>query len=84
MILQNIAMTGRGMSLFAKVEVASQITKTGPCNEDPLAPHFYIVKIGFTGVYIIFLNFLSKDFHFYCRKILQYIARACLRNVEPV
>ena len=22
---------------------------------DPLKPHFYIVKLGFTGVYIIFL-----------------------------
>ena len=24
-------------------------------NSDPLAPNFYIVKLGFTGVYIIFL-----------------------------
>ena len=26
------------------------------CNEDPLTPHFYysIVKLGYTGVYIIF------------------------------
>ena len=23
------------------------------CNVDPLGPHFYIVKMGFTGVYII-------------------------------
>ena len=30
------------------------ITKTSPCNEDPFTPHFYIVKLGFTGVYIIF------------------------------
>ena len=28
------------------------ITKTSPCNEDPLTPHFYIVKLGFAGVYI--------------------------------
>ena len=34
------------------------ITKTSPCNEDPLIPHFYIVKLGFTGVYIIFLFLL--------------------------
>ena len=27
---------------------------TCPCNVDPLTPHFYIVKLGFTGVYIIF------------------------------
>ena len=26
-------------------------------NFDPLKPHFYIVKLGFTGVYIIFLIF---------------------------
>ena len=32
--------------------------KTSPCNEDPLTPHFYIVKLGFTGVYIIFLFLL--------------------------
>ena len=31
------------------------ITKTRLCNLDPLKPHFYIVKLGFTGVYIIFL-----------------------------
>ena len=31
------------------------ITKTSSCNEDPLTPHFYIVKLGFTGTYIIFL-----------------------------
>ena len=24
-------------------------------NFDPLKPHFYIVKLGFTGVYIMFL-----------------------------
>ena len=35
------------------------ITKTSPCDEDPLTPHFYIVKLGFTGVCIIFL-FCSK------------------------
>ena len=31
------------------------ITKTYLYNFDPLNPHFYIVKLGFTGVYIIFL-----------------------------
>ena len=31
------------------------ITKTCLYNFDPLEPHFYIVKLGFTGVYIIFL-----------------------------
>ena len=31
------------------------ITKTCLYNFDPLEPHFYIVKLGFTGVYINFL-----------------------------
>ena len=33
----------------------NHITKTYLYNFDPLKPHFYIVKLGFTGVYIIFL-----------------------------
>ena len=32
-----------------------------PCNEDPLTPHFYIVKLGCTGVYII-SYFCSKTY----------------------
>ena len=31
------------------------ITKTCLYNFDPFKPHFYIVKLGFTGVYNIFL-----------------------------
>ena len=27
---------------------------------DPLKPQFYIVKLGFTGVYIFFLNYAQK------------------------
>ena len=34
------------------------ITKTYLHNFDHLKPHFYIVKLGFTGVYIIFLFLL--------------------------
>ena len=30
-------------------------------NIDPLKPHFYIVKLGFTGVYIIFLILAQKQ-----------------------
>ena len=36
------------------------ITKTCLYNVDPLKPHFYIVKLGFTGVYIIFLISAQK------------------------
>ena len=31
---------------------------TCPCNVYPLTPHFYIVKLGFTGVHFIFLFLL--------------------------
>ena len=36
------------------------ITKTRLYNFAPLKPHFYIVKLGFTGVYIIFLISAQK------------------------
>ena len=36
------------------------ITKTCLYNFDPLKPHFYIVKLGFTGVYVIFLISAQK------------------------
>ena len=36
------------------------ITKTYLFNFDPLKPHFYIVKLEFTGVYIIVI-FLLKN-----------------------
>ena len=36
------------------------ITKTFLYNFDPLKPHFYIVKLRFTGVYIIFLISAQK------------------------
>ena len=31
----------------------SYIRKTCPCDSFPLTPHFYTVKLGFTGVFII-------------------------------
>ena len=36
------------------------ITKTCLYNFGPLKPHFYIVKLGFTGVYITFLISAKK------------------------
>ena len=36
------------------------ITKTCLYKADPLKPHFYIVKLGFTGVYIILLIYLTE------------------------
>ena len=38
----------------------ANIMKTCLYNFDPIKPYFYIVKLGFTGVYIIFLNFAQK------------------------
>ena len=37
------------------------ITKTYLYNFDPLKPHFYIVELRFTGVFIIFFLFLLKN-----------------------
>ena len=39
---------------FDAIGDATTITKTRLYNFDPLKPHFYIVKLGFTGVCIIF------------------------------
>ena len=46
----------RNIVRFADVH----ITKTCLYNVDLLKPHFYIVKLGFTGVYIIFLISAQK------------------------
>ena len=36
------------------------IRKTYPCIEYPLKPHFYIVKLGYAGVYLFFLFLLQN------------------------
>ena len=41
-------------------KLTKNITKTYLYNSDPLKPHFYIVKLRFTGVYIIFLISAQK------------------------
>ena len=45
---------------FGETALMRSITKTYLYNFDPLKPHFYIVKLGFTGEYTIFL-FLLKN-----------------------
>ena len=40
--------------------IFDNITKTYLYNFDPFQPHFYIVKLGFTGVYVIFLISAQK------------------------
>ena len=66
------------------------ITKTCLYNFEPLKPHFYIVKLGFIGLYIIFLisaqkhrlwvlirtaSVLSENFQFLMVKFLIYLNR---------
>ena len=36
-----------------KTTAANIIMQTFPCDVDPLTPHFYIVKLGFIGVFIL-------------------------------
>ena len=56
---QAVAVVGEGSALLAADEKMRQvfifITKTYLYNFDPLRPHFHIVKLVFTGVYVIFL-----------------------------
>ena len=47
-------------SVLSGASLLQAITKTHLYNFDPLKPHFYIVKLGFTGVYIIFLISAQK------------------------
>ena len=48
-------------SLIWAFVVHTCIIKTCLYNFVPLKPHFYTVKLGFTGVYIIFLIFAQKQ-----------------------
>ena len=47
---------GTDRNIDVSVDSGKCITKACLYNVDPLQPHFYIVKLGFTGVYIILLN----------------------------
>ena len=51
------------------------ITKTCLFYFDPLKPNFYIVKLGFIGVYIIFFLFLLKNID--CGYSLELPRRGC-------
>ena len=53
---------GRVIGFFTMLSKAHlrNIRKTRLYNFDPLKPHFYIVKVGFTRVYIIFLISAQK------------------------
>ena len=49
---QNIAFHNTNRK--SKLTITVHISKTYLYKFDPLKPHFYTVKLGFTGVYIIF------------------------------
>ena len=49
-----------GLCVLVRLFVLLFITKTYLYNFDPLKPHFYLVKLGFTGVYIIYLISAQK------------------------
>ena len=57
------------------------ITKTRLYNFDPLKPHFYIVKLGFTGVYIIFLILLKN---IYCGYSLEPPRRGSSNDIPQL
>ena len=48
------------MTLQNELSCAEIITKTCLYDVDPLKAHFYIVKLGFPGVYIILLTSAQK------------------------
>ena len=69
--------------LFAGCD-SRPIMLTSSCNVDPITPNFYIVKVGFTGVYI-FLRFALKHRLRELRtEKLQYITYACYRNLRLI
>ena len=50
-------------------------------NVDPLKPHFYIVKLGFTGVYIIFLISTQKH-RFWVLVPTIYVLSRNMKNIR--
>ena len=60
----------------AKIQISLLIiTKTCLYNFDLLKPYFYIIKLGFTGVFVIFLIFAQKH------RLWVHIRTASLSNL---
>ena len=57
------------------------IMKTCPCNVYPLEPHFYIVKLGFAGVYLFFLFLLQNIDCGYLFNRLSEAVLTCTHNL---
>ena len=80
-------------AVYGEVDI---IMQTCPCNEHPLTPHFYIVNLGCTGVYIIFSFIFALKHRLFLRKNVKidkkfqlqivifekslYVSWACFRN----
>ena len=58
--LKRLALLMSTHNVWFHGEIRKIITKTYLYNFDPLKPHFYIVKLGLKGVYIIFFIFAQK------------------------
>ena len=57
---------GREFESFKRLAFFSKtIRKTCPCNIYPLKPNFYIVKLGYAGVYLFFLFLLQNIYCWY-------------------
>ena len=50
----------KSLKVKMKMKTVICIKITRACKCDPLKPHFYIIKFGFAGVYIIFLILALK------------------------
>ena len=50
-----------GLSLARINGMLVSIRKTCPCNEYPLKPHFYIVKLGYAGAYLFLFLLQNID-----------------------
>ena len=80
-LIKVILLRTRNISLYHCKEDRKDfpITKTCLNNFDPLKLHFYIVKLGFTGVNIIFL---ISAYNIYCGYSLEPPRRGC-SNENP-
>ena len=54
--------------------------QTCPCNVYPLTHHFYIVKLGFTGVYIFSYFALNIDCGYSCEAVLTCTLNLCFEQ----
>ena len=57
---QKINKISEFLSYFYQHSSVSIIRKTCSSNQYPLKPHFYIVKLGYAGVYLFFLFLLQN------------------------